>query len=499
MNRLLIALFACSIILTIPAAAQTGPFPGGSMDYAGPFPPGLAPAAGFLVKPSAHGVPVDLTGTSSLATADNCGANIYFKKCTHCFIMVGLKTEEQCKEVAGLIEWNREVLERALCRLSQYEEWEQEADEKSKEALGDFLEQVKDNLPGIGDPVNMKTLAGKMTFVGRVADLMQMQVSLLEFLGNSQGSSVFTGMLRPVKREVSSVSKELRKEIAWYERNCPPPEEDQPMDLLPPEYISEDVPDEPKEQPAETPPGETITLDEYEDDLIDRNALKWQLDFNEDLLPVDSWIIVLSDLQPFGIVGFVRGLNRGAWAGRLHPVNLMHAREALDLAFAQAPRGLEARFLEPDFFAPIEDTSIEDWGPKDPVLSNERVGGSGEEAVPQHGLVRLMPGSEVRGEVRYDARAQEDLITLDGQHTVDGPRWYGDYDILDANGRADTHIKPMHILAEYDMEAERLGGEVTNRTQNRIEFRVPGPTGRGSTWVKVWASEGRYTLTVIDE
>jgi len=346
----------------------------------------------------------------------------------------------------------------------------------------------------------MSSLAGKLTFAGRVVNLLKIQVSVVEFLGNSQGSSVFEGMMRPVRREIGSVSEELRKEIAWYERNCPPVEEDQPIDPLPPDYLDQFESDDPEETPAETPaspPGESIELDEYEGELLDYNAIRWQLDFEDDLLSADDWTVVLSELQPYGIVGFVRGLNRGAWAGRLHPVNLMHARQALDAAFADAPRGLEAELLAPDFFAPVEDTSVEGWGPKDPHLSDARMGGS--EDVPQHDLVRLMPGSEPRSEVRYESMANEELVTPDGRRTVDGPRWYGDYDIMDANGRADTRMQPMHILAEYDMEAERLGGEVTNRTQNRIEFRVPDAAGRGSTWVKVWASEGRYTLTVIDE
>jgi len=120
MNRSLTTLLLC-FVLALPVAGQSGPLPGGSMDYAGPFPPGLAPATGFLAKTTSHLVPADLSVSKNLSSTANCGTNIYYKKCKHCFIMVGPKTEEQCKEVAGLIEHNREVLERALCRLSEYE------------------------------------------------------------------------------------------------------------------------------------------------------------------------------------------------------------------------------------------------------------------------------------------------------------------------------------------------------------------------------------------
>jgi len=161
-------------------------------------------------------------------------------------------------------------------------------------------------------------------------------------------------MLRPVKREVNTVTKELRKELAWFEKNCPPPDMDpEPLPLLSWEdYMGE--PGDKPDKPAETPT-DTVTLDEHEDELFDQNALRWNVDFASDLLAVPTWSMVLGDIPGLGLVGFIRGMDRGAYAGRLHPVNLTHARQALDEALDSMPRGTEARFLQEDFFEVFED------------------------------------------------------------------------------------------------------------------------------------------------
>ena len=485
---------AACVLAASPASADPTPGTDG---------PVLATRTGFLVDSDRAGhTPTDLSALLSPASSDataNCGTNLYVKKCEHCFLMYGLKTDEECQETAGLIEHNREVLERALCRLSEFEGWKQEADEKSQEALGDLIEQVAENLPGIGNPVNLRTIAGKATFVGRVADLMQMQIAVVEFLGNSQGSSFFTGMIRPVKREVNTVTKELTKELAWFEKNCPPPDMDpEPLPLLPPDYIVSDADDKP-DKPAETPT-DTVTLDEHEDELFDQNALRWQVDFAADPLSVPTWSVVLGDIPALGLVGFIRGMNRGAYAGRLHPVNLTHARQALDEAFRSMPRGSEARFLREDFFEVFEDDFTDRLETMEPQLSTTRMGaGSADQDTPEHASVRLMPGSTVRNAIRYDTDSEERMTAGDGETTVSGNRWFAEYEIRDASGAVDERKEPAHILTEYELEAERLGGEVLLRTQNRLEYRIPAPRGGGSTWVKVWASKGIYSLIVVDE
>lgn len=440
--------------------------------------------------------------TTSFAPGAACGPHIYVEKCKYCFLLqdrTSAEARDRCKEVARLIQHNKKVLESDLCRLSTYKGWREGADEKSKEALRDLIDQLT-GLPGITEPLNTKSVAGKLSFAGRVVDLLKIQVSVIEFLGNSQGGSFFTGLIRGANRNVRSVSKELTKEATWYDRNCPPLDVDVPMEPMePPEGGW--PPDE--ETPVDDP-ADDITLDEHEDELFDQNALRWNLNFLEDAFTVATWNALLSDIPAFGVVGFVRGLNRGTYVGRLHPVNLTNARLALDHAFAKMPDGAEQRFLAEDFFEHTDGAFLDGLPPLEDRLSEERMGETAgpdvhDPDVPVHDQVRLMPGSVPVTDVRYELAGSERMTSAEEELTVSGARWYAEYEIRDASGARDVRFEPAHILTEYTLDADRLGGEILSRTKNRLEYRVPAANGRSSTWVKLWASSGYYTLTAVDE
>lgn len=76
---------------------------------------------------------------------------------------------------------------------------------------------------------------------------------------------------------------------------------------------------------------------------------------------------------------------------------------------------------------------------------------------------------------------------------VEGHAWHLDYQLEDRDTSRDE------ILANYESEANRIGGEVLNRPATHLLFRVTRPGG-GVTWCRLDArSTGAYELEIIDE
>ena len=79
------------------------------------------------------------------------------------------------------------------------------------------------------------------------------------------------------------------------------------------------------------------------------------------------------------------------------------------------------------------------------------------------------------------------------QMEVEGNRWHLEYQLENTSTSRDE------IMANYESEARRLGGDILNRTGTRLLFRLTRPGG-GVTWCRLdTRSGGRYILEIIDE
>lgn len=254
----------------------------------------------------------------------NCGPHIYMAKCTDCG-PTGMITEDRCKAVLENIQWNLEVLKRARCRLEEYKDWRDGANDEAREKLDDLIEQVAGlAVPGVKQGEGLASLPGQLNFAKKVADLLEIQGTVMELLVNSQGGSFFTGMIRSVRSEIWHLSKEINRALAWYERNCPPLAEEEPfiepLDPAPP-------PPEPEEETVkkeeEDPGNEGLAeLPEYQRFFVDWITDQGQIDLRRHQLSAEQWQHALHWSRPFGLVGFVQGLQAGAFDGLLGRHNL---------------------------------------------------------------------------------------------------------------------------------------------------------------------------------
>ncbi len=111
-----------------------------------------------------------------------------------------------------------------------------------------------------------------------------------------------------------------------------------------------------------------------------------------------------------------------------------------------------------------------------------------------HPLIQPVPDSilVVAGQ---DEEHEMAVVYRDGnQRTrkkVTGPYWSLEYDVPSDLAR-DAIIK--HFVAE----SERLQGVIRREAGNRLTFTVMREDG-GESWCRVWATDGNYTLEIVDE
>jgi len=75
--------------------------------------------------------------------------------------------------------------------------------------------------------------------------------------------------------------------------------------------------------------------------------------------------------------------------------------------------------------------------------------------------------------------------------SVRGHYWNLEYELRD------DFVRDV-IIEHFVAESERLRGVVHRRAGNRLTFTVMREDG-GETWCQVWATDGNYTLEIVDE
>ena len=77
------------------------------------------------------------------------------------------------------------------------------------------------------------------------------------------------------------------------------------------------------------------------------------------------------------------------------------------------------------------------------------------------------------------------------RRTVRGPYWYLEYDLPDEVTRAT-------IIDHFIAESDRLHGTIRREAGNRLTFTFLRDD-RGESWCQVWATDGNYSLEIVDE
>ena len=120
------------------------------------------------------------------------------------------------------------------------------------------------------------------------------------------------------------------------------------------------------------------------------------------------------------------------------------------------------------------------------------------DALPEHPVIKPMNGATL---VEDSSRADDfgQLLVryrLDGKtidETVEGKFWHLEYQLEDRDTSRDE------IMANYAAEAERVGGEVLDRSGTRLRFRIVS-RGGGTTWAILdTRANGAYELEIVDE
>ena len=120
-----------------------------------------------------------------------------------------------------------------------------------------------------------------------------------------------------------------------------------------------------------------------------------------------------------------------------------------------------------------------------------------DDAPPEHPVIKPMTGATVDPGSTRQEFGRLTVSYRDGSQSVrrevEGHAWHLEYQLDDRGTSRDE------ILANYESEAKRIGGEVLNRRATRLLFRVTRPGG-GVTWCRLDArSNGAYELEIIDE
>ena len=120
-----------------------------------------------------------------------------------------------------------------------------------------------------------------------------------------------------------------------------------------------------------------------------------------------------------------------------------------------------------------------------------------QDEVPEHPVIKPMTGATLGpgstfvdfGRVPLNLREVGSSVQME----VEGNRWHLEYQLENTSASRDE------IMANYESEARRLGGDVLNRTGTRLLFRLTRPGG-GTTWCRLdTRSGGQYILEIIDE
>ncbi len=120
-----------------------------------------------------------------------------------------------------------------------------------------------------------------------------------------------------------------------------------------------------------------------------------------------------------------------------------------------------------------------------------------QDEVPEHPVIKPMTGATLGPGSTFVDFGRLPLNFREGgssvQMEVEGNRWHLEYQLENTSTSRDE------IMANYESEARRLGGDVLNRTGTRLLFRLTRPGG-GTTWCRLdTRSGGRYILEIIDE
>ena len=120
-----------------------------------------------------------------------------------------------------------------------------------------------------------------------------------------------------------------------------------------------------------------------------------------------------------------------------------------------------------------------------------------QDEVPEHPVIKPMTGATLGPGSTFVDFGRLPLNFREGgssvQMEVEGNRWHLEYQLENTSTSRDE------IMANYESEARRLGGDVLNRTGTRLLFRLTRPGG-GTTWCRLdTRSVGRYILEIIDE
>ena len=111
-----------------------------------------------------------------------------------------------------------------------------------------------------------------------------------------------------------------------------------------------------------------------------------------------------------------------------------------------------------------------------------------------HPLIQPVPDSVLTVEGQDDDGDMTFVYRVDNRRTrklVTGPSWNLEYD-------APNELARDAIIAHFIAETERLHGVVHQEAGNRLLFTVMREDG-GETWCQVWATDGNYTLGIVDE
>ena len=111
-----------------------------------------------------------------------------------------------------------------------------------------------------------------------------------------------------------------------------------------------------------------------------------------------------------------------------------------------------------------------------------------------HPLIQPVPDSVLV--VASDAKDDDMMVVYraDNRRTrksVYGHYWSLEYDV-------EGELVRTAIIEHFVAESERLHGVIHREAGNRLTFTVMRENG-GETWCQVWATDGNYTLEIVDE
>lgn len=120
-----------------------------------------------------------------------------------------------------------------------------------------------------------------------------------------------------------------------------------------------------------------------------------------------------------------------------------------------------------------------------------------QDEVPEHPVIKPMTGATLSPRSTFVEFGRLPLNFREGGRSVrmeaEGKHWHLEYQLEDTTTGRDE------IMANYESEARRIGGDILNRTATRLLFRLTRPGG-GLTWCRLdTRAGGRYILEIIDE